>query len=651
MNNPLNIFILCGGSGKRMNDYSFPKPLNMINGKPMIYYTLLNLPLEIKELNFIVAPHLIKYNFNEIIINLFPKIKCNFYNLPYFTRGAIESAYLGIKNCNINGSIVFLDNDNFYSFPNNFFKSYETPFIGYCINDSEINSFSFIQITNDYVSNIKEKIKISNNACCGVYGFKDLNQFKEIAYKILSNNNFNNLNEFYMSILYDYMIKENIKIEGIKFNNSPHIGSYHEITKELLITNLPKMRICFDLDNTIVTYPTISGDYSTVKPINNIINLIRKLKEDNHTIIIYTARRMKTHNNNIGACLADIGEITFKTLKDFNIPYDEIIFGKPIADIYIDDRSINPYKYNMNLLGLFDGNNDNNLPLNKLENNKYNSIELDNDNIIVKKGLSKFLEGEINFYKSISCIDDLNILNLFPIYYNSIINQNDGISKIYMENIKGIPFYTLYKNEMITNNHLIKLFDIIKLLHNYKNETNFKITINNNDIINNYTEKLKERFSILEDYPFDDASYIQNKCLEQLDDYYKRNNYQFDICNIIHGDLWFSNIIIDYLDNIKIFDMKGKVFDIYTTNGHNLYDYGKLYQSFLGFDEIIYNDKIDINYKNKMLHYYENYISSIGINLNDLKIITFSLVIGTLHFTNNINIKNNLWNWIKKTFI
>ena len=52
---------------------------------------------------------------------------------------------------------------------------------------------------------------------------------------------------------------------------------------------------------------------------------------------------MTTHNNNIGKVMKDIGVITFKTLDDFNIPYDEIIFGKPIADVYIDDKSINPY--------------------------------------------------------------------------------------------------------------------------------------------------------------------------------------------------------------------------------------------------------------------------------------------------------------------
>lgn len=34
-----------------------------------------------------------------------------------------------------------------------------------------------------------------------------------------------------------------------------------------------KLRICFDLDNTLTTYPAIAGDYSTVKPIHKNISL------------------------------------------------------------------------------------------------------------------------------------------------------------------------------------------------------------------------------------------------------------------------------------------------------------------------------------------------------------------------------------------
>ena len=48
---------------------------------------------------------------------------------------------------------------------------------------------------------------------------------------------------------------------------------------------------------------------------------------------------MKTHKGCIGKIMSDIGKITFDTLEEFDIPYDEIYFGKPQADFYIDDFS------------------------------------------------------------------------------------------------------------------------------------------------------------------------------------------------------------------------------------------------------------------------------------------------------------------------
>jgi hypothetical protein len=35
----------------------------------------------------------------------------------------------------------------------------------------------------------------------------------------------------------------------------------------------------------------------------------------------------------VGAVMRDIGAATFQTLSDFNIPYDEILFGQPEADM------------------------------------------------------------------------------------------------------------------------------------------------------------------------------------------------------------------------------------------------------------------------------------------------------------------------------
>ena len=56
---------------------------------------------------------------------------------------------------------------------------------------------------------------------------------------------------------------------------------------------------------------------------------------------------MATHKGNIGKVVKDIALITINTLEKFDIHYDELIFGKPIADIYIDDKSINPYINNI----------------------------------------------------------------------------------------------------------------------------------------------------------------------------------------------------------------------------------------------------------------------------------------------------------------
>ena len=84
----------------------------------------------------------------------------------------------------------------------------------------------------------------------------------------------------------------------------------------------------------------MDNDYTSVEPIQKNINIVKYLKSLGHTIIIYTARRMKTHNGNIGKIISDIGKITLESLDKFNIPYDEIYFGKPFADYYIDDLSL-----------------------------------------------------------------------------------------------------------------------------------------------------------------------------------------------------------------------------------------------------------------------------------------------------------------------
>lgn len=50
---------------------------------------------------------------------------------------------------------------------------------------------------------------------------------------------------------------------------------------------------------------------------------------------------MKTCHGNVGGVLKSVGLVTLQQLEDLQIPYDEIYFGKPYADLYVDDLSVN----------------------------------------------------------------------------------------------------------------------------------------------------------------------------------------------------------------------------------------------------------------------------------------------------------------------
>jgi capsule biosynthesis phosphatase len=100
------------------------------------------------------------------------------------------------------------------------------------------------------------------------------------------------------------------------------------------------MRFCFDIDGVVFK---INSNYEKHEPIYETVNYMIHLKKMNHTIILYTARKMSTHNGNIGLINKNIVEKTLYNLNRFNIPFDEIYFGKPSADIYIDDKGLNYY--------------------------------------------------------------------------------------------------------------------------------------------------------------------------------------------------------------------------------------------------------------------------------------------------------------------
>lgn len=99
------------------------------------------------------------------------------------------------------------------------------------------------------------------------------------------------------------------------------------------------MRIVIDLDGTICPIKKEYETYDQLLPLPGAVETISKLKTEGHYIIIQTARNMATQQSNVGKVMKNIGKITLDWLERHHVEYDEIFFGKPNADVYVDDRS------------------------------------------------------------------------------------------------------------------------------------------------------------------------------------------------------------------------------------------------------------------------------------------------------------------------
>jgi len=100
---------------------------------------------------------------------------------------------------------------------------------------------------------------------------------------------------------------------------------------------------CFDLDNTICK--TSSNLYKKSTPIKSAINIINKLFDKGHKIIIFTARGMGTYKGDIKKVKKKYYKFTFNQLQNWKVKFHKLYLGKPSYDYIIDDKSIN-YKPN-----------------------------------------------------------------------------------------------------------------------------------------------------------------------------------------------------------------------------------------------------------------------------------------------------------------
>jgi capsule biosynthesis phosphatase len=618
------ILIPLGGTGERFkkNGYKEPKALIKVFGKSIINYLLDSLNITDEMVYIPYNKEYEKYRLESTLRKSYPNINFKFLCLNENTRGAAETINIALKELElVDSPIICLDGDNFYK--TDIIKKWDGKNIVFTVEDKNKSAiYSYIKSDGNKVIDIIEKEKVSDYACTGAYGFESYKKLLKYTNEIIEKKIMSK-GEFYISNVIKQMIKSDIVFEysvldkknwcclGTPIqvrsfcNNNPLYSCNDNSIK------LKPNRICFDLDNTLVTYPKKSGDYTTVEPIEKNINFLKYLKKLGNTIIIYTARRMKTHSGNNGKLLADIGLITFNTLKKYEIPFDEIYFGKPYANVYVDDLAMNCFDDMEKGIGYY---------MDKIEPRDFNKLV--NNSIETYKKISEDLSGEIYYYKNIPS----EMKDLFPLFIDY-----DRENKWYLlEKINGLTVSTLYLSELLTTETLKHIMNSINRIHNISME-GIKKEIN---IYSNYSDKLERRYKKYDYSQFKGSYKLYDELMKKLKDYEEEDKGDKVI---IHGDPVFTNIIINEYEKIKLIDMRGIQGEELTLLGDRLYDWGKLYQSLIGYDKILMGKEIDKNYEEQMISYFEKYFIELfdREKLNDLKMITRSLLFTLIPLHNN----------------
>lgn len=210
-----------------------------------------------------------------------------------------------------------------------------------------------------------------------------------------------------------------------------------------------------------------------------------------------------------------------------------------------------------------------------------------------------------------------------------------------LEYIKGIPLYTLFKHEMLSKNHMNIIMDMIQVLHNTYSP---HVTPSIEQMTNHYIQKFKRRLSDTSIYSFENCEDVYKHYLQKLEEYC--GSSRLTSANIIHGDLWLSNMILSFNGYIKLIDMRGEVDGILTLGGDPLYDYAKIYQSLRGFDTLLYGDVYNSEYANEMIDIFRERVQDLHINMDDVIMISDILILGAFHAIDDISFREKCWEWI-----
>jgi len=208
-----------GGLGTRFSTagYKIPKPLIEVEGVPMYRKAISSF----EKLNQEVEFYAVVRQEHEDLYGLGSTLKIAGISTTFIrdsTRGAAETALFGSSLLEPDQPLVVADCDLYFQSPGLFdnLAEDEIPFVGaltyFQSNDPRYSYAELDQFGN--VIRTAEKNPISSNALIGSYTFKSAQIFINAAQKLISDGLGPTVKEFYMSLIYNYLIKDGHVVRG-----------------------------------------------------------------------------------------------------------------------------------------------------------------------------------------------------------------------------------------------------------------------------------------------------------------------------------------------------------------------------------------------------------------------------------------------------
>lgn len=109
-----------------------------------------------------------------------------------------------------------------------------------------------------------------------------------------------------------------------------------------------RLTFVVDIDGTLCPIKKKEESYEDLIPYRSVLERLKEYRDMGAKIVLYTSRNMNSYNGNLGLINANTAKVLLKWLDKWDVPYDEILYGKPWPGhhgFYIDDRALRPDEF------------------------------------------------------------------------------------------------------------------------------------------------------------------------------------------------------------------------------------------------------------------------------------------------------------------